>query len=68
MSTVILSANFEVVIPEEIREALRLEAGDTLRVIASGGHVELAPIRPIKAMRGFLRGMDADIERDEDRL
>ncbi len=68
MSTVILSDNFEVVIPPDIRAALHLEAGDTLQVIASEGRVELAPIRPIQSMRGFLRGMDADIERDEDRL
>ena len=68
MSTVILSDNLEVIIPPEIHEALHLKAGETLRVIASEGHVELAPIRPIQSMRGFLRGMDSDIERDEDRL
>ena len=68
MNTVILSDNFEVVIPPDIREALRLEAGETLRVFASEGHVELVPIRPVQSMRGFLRGMDADIEREEDRL
>jgi len=68
MSTVILSDNFEVIIQAEIREALHLEAGETLRVSASNGHVELAPIRSIQSMRGFLRGMDADIERDKDRL
>ena len=68
MSTVVLSNNFEVVIPQDIREALHLETGEKLRVSASEGHVELVPIRPIQSMRGFLRGMNADIERDEDRL
>lgn len=68
MNTVVLSNNFEVVIPQDIREALQLEAGETLCVFASKGHVELVPIRPVQSMRGFLRGMNADIERDEDRL
>ena len=68
MSTVVLSDEFEVVIPVDIREALHLEAGETLRVFASDGHVELVPIRPIQSMRGFLRGMNSEIDRDEDRL
>ena len=68
MSTVVLSDNFEVVIPQDIREALHLEAGETLRVFLSEGRVELVPDRPVQAMRGFLRGMNTDIERDEDRL
>ena len=68
MNTVVLSDNFEVVIPPDIRETLHLEAGETLRVSLSHGHVELIPIRPVQSLRGFLRGMNPDIERDEDRL
>ncbi|HEX4794418.1 MAG TPA: AbrB/MazE/SpoVT family DNA-binding domain-containing protein [Humisphaera sp.] len=69
MSTVVLSDKFEVVLPPDVREALQLEAGETLRISVSEGHVELVPIRPIQSMRGFLRGMNAEIERDdEDRL
>lgn len=67
MSTVILSDKFEVVIPQDVREALHLEAGETLRVSLFEGRVELIPVRPIQSMRGFLRGMNTDIERDEDR-
>jgi hypothetical protein len=34
----------------------------------SGDGVEFIPVRPIQQMRGFLRGMDTTVERDEDRL
>lgn len=68
MSTVTLSANFEVLIPQAIREALQLTAGEQLHVIPYAGRVEFIPVRPIRQMRGFLRGMDTKIEREDDRL
>ena len=67
-STVTLSANFEVLIPLAVREALHLTAGEQLRVLPFDGRVEFIPVRPIQALRGFLTGMDTSIERDEDRL
>jgi len=30
--------------------------------------VEFIPVRPMQEMRGFLRGMDTTIEREDDRL
>ena len=68
MNTVTLSPKFQVVIPQAIREALHLTAGEKLRVIRYAGRVEFIPVRPIQKMRGFLRGMDTRIEREEDRL
>ncbi len=68
MSTVTLSSSFEVLIPQAIREALHLTAGEQLHVIPYAGRVEFIPVRPIQQMRGFLRGMDTTIEREDDRL
>ena len=68
MSTVTLSPKFQVVIPRAIREALQLTAGEKLRVLRYGDRVEFIPVRPIQQMRGFLRGMDTTIEREDDRL
>ncbi len=68
MDTVTLSPKFQVVIPQAIREALKLTAGEKLRVMRYGDRVEFIPIRPIQQMRGFLRGMDTSVEREEDRL
>ncbi len=66
--TVTLSPQFQVVIPEPIREALKLTPGEQLRVLHYADRVEFIPIRPLPQMRGFLRGMDTNIDRDSDRL
>lgn len=68
MDTVTLSPKFQVVIPQAIREALHLTAGEKLRVLRYADRVEFIPVRPIQQMRGFLRGMDTGIEREDDRL
>lgn len=68
MSTVTLSPKFEVLIPQAIREALNLTVGEQLHVIPYAGRVEFIPVRPIQQMRGFLRGMDTTLDREDDRL
>ena len=66
--TVKLSPKFQVVIPQGIREALGLTPGEMLRVLRYSDRVEFIPVRPIKEMRGFLRGMDTAIVREDDLL
>lgn len=68
MDTVTLSPKFQVVIPQAIREALGLKPGEKLRVLRYSDRVEFIPVRPIKEMRGILRGLDTKIEREDDRL
>jgi AbrB family looped-hinge helix DNA binding protein len=68
MSTVTLSPKYQVVIPLAVREALHLSPGEKLRVVRYQDRVELIPVRPLQEMRGFLKGMDTSIEREEDRL
>lgn len=68
MDTVTLSPKFQVVIPQSIREALRLTPGEKLRVLRYSDRVEFIPVRPIQEMRGLLRGIDTEIEREDDRL
>jgi len=67
MTAVTISPKFQVVIPREIREKLELEPGQKVEAIAYDGRIELVPIRPIRAMRGFLRGIDTHVEREKDR-
>lgn len=62
------SPKFEVVIPQAVREALGLTGGEKLRVISYADRVELIPVKSMKQMRGFLRGMDTTIIREPDRL
>ena len=69
MTTTTVSSKFQVVIPKTVRESLRLKPGTKLEVISYNGCIEFIPIRPMKSMRGFLKGMDTHIERErEDRV
>lgn len=68
MSTVTISPKFQVVIPRQIRQQLALEPGQKVEAIAYEGRIELIPVRPMREMRGFLRGLDTEVEREEDRL
>ena len=68
MGTVTLSPKFQVVIPRVIREELKLSPGQKIQAIAYGNRIELIPLRPIKEMRGFLKGIDTQVEREADRL
>jgi AbrB family looped-hinge helix DNA binding protein len=67
MRTVTISPKFQVVIPKAIREELGLSPGQKVQAIVYGERIELIPIRPIKQMRGFLKGIDTTIDREADR-
>lgn len=68
MNTVTLSPKFQVVIPQAIRESLRLKAGQKLQMIDFEGQIVVVPLRPIKEMRGVFKGMNTNFEREPDRL
>ncbi|MHB1045294.1 MAG: AbrB/MazE/SpoVT family DNA-binding domain-containing protein [Thermoanaerobaculia bacterium] len=68
MSTVTVSPKFQVVIPREVREAMKLKAGDEVKVFRFRNRLELVPVRGIASMRGFLRGIDTAVEREPDRV
>ena len=66
-NTVRISSKFQIVIPEALRERLRLRPGQRLHAIPIGSHIELIPVRKLKDMRGFLRGIATDVPRGDDR-
>ena len=68
MNTVIISPEFQVVIPQAIRESLQLKPGQKIQAIQFENRIELIPVLPMKSMRGFLQGIDTTIEREKDRL
>lgn len=68
METVTISPKYQVVIPKSIREGLNLRPGQKVQAIQYGNRVELVPLMPIKQMRGFLRGIDTDVPREDDRV
>lgn len=67
MQTVTISPKFQVVIPKEIREALHLVPGEKLQVFSYQNRLEFVPVKNIKKMRGFLKGIETVIKRDKDR-
>jgi AbrB family looped-hinge helix DNA binding protein len=68
MKAVKLSPKYQVVIPRDVRENLHLIPGQMMQVIAYGNRIELMPSRDIREMRGFLKGIDTTVSREEDRL
>ena len=66
MEAVTLSPKYQVVIPKKIRDRLRLLPGVKLQVISFDDRIEMVPIRPMSEMKGFLKGLNPEFERDED--
>ncbi len=67
METVTISPKFQVVIPRQIREQLKLVPGQKVQAILYENRIELIPLRSVKHMRGFLKGLDTRVDRDKDR-
>lgn len=65
MSTATLSSKFQLVIPKEVREKLRLKSGQKMAVIMKSGGIHLIPVPSSGAIEGFLSGMKSDGLRDE---
>jgi AbrB family looped-hinge helix DNA binding protein len=68
MEKVTISPKYQVVIPQRIRNAMKLFPGQKVQVILYGNRIELVPEKNIKDMRGFLKGINIEFNRDEDRL
>jgi AbrB family looped-hinge helix DNA binding protein len=67
MAAVTVSPKFQVVIPKEVREKLGLSPGQRIQVVVYGDRIELIPVKPVRRMRGFLKGIDTRVPREGDR-
>lgn len=63
-----VSTKYQVVIPRLIRQILNIRPGEKMEIIPHENRIEFIPVRNIKTMRGFLKGMNTTIEREKDRL
>jgi AbrB family looped-hinge helix DNA binding protein len=68
MQTVTVSPKYQIVIPKNIRDALKLRPGQKMRVMEYDGRIELIPDRDISELRGFLKGINTRVEREKDRV
>lgn len=68
MITVKISPKFQVVIPREVRKSFDILPGGKLQILSYQNRIELIPVKKMKKMRGFLKGIDHSVEREKDRL
>lgn len=68
MESVCISPKYQVVIPKSVRNLLKLLPGQKVQVLAYDNRVEMIPEQSITAMRGFLKGIDTTVEREQDRV
>ncbi len=68
MTTVKISPKYQVVIPKEIRNKLKLRPGQKMQILQFGERIEFILLKNIKEARGFLKGIDTNIAREKDRL
>lgn len=68
MKTVTVSPKYQVVIPREVRETLSIKPGEKMQVIHYANRIELVPVKKVKSMRGFLKGIDTTVNREKDRV
>ena len=68
MITVKVSPKFQVVIPLEVRKVFDILPGEKLQILSYENRIELIPMKKIKKMRGFLKGIDTTLEREKDRI
>ncbi len=68
MQAVTVSPKYQVVIPRTVRENLRIKPGQKMQVVEYEGRIELIPQKDIAELRGFLKGINTNFTREEDRL
>jgi len=68
MVAVTVSPKFQVVIPKEIRESMGIVSGQKVQMIKYKNRIELIPIKSMKEMKGFLKGINTEVHRDDDRI
>jgi AbrB family looped-hinge helix DNA binding protein len=61
---IIISSGFRVTIPMHIRTSLGLKPGQKLAILQHLNRIEIIPMRPMKSMRGFLKGIDTSVPRE----
>ena len=67
MTVVTVSPKYQVVIPKDVREKLKIRPGQKVEAFAIGSRIELVPVEPIERFRGRYPTLPP-LERDPDRL
>ena len=68
MKSVTISPKYQVVIPREVRQSMEIKAGSKVQILLYENRIELIPMKNMRRMRGFLKGIDTTVERERDRV
>ncbi len=68
MTAVTVSPKFQIVIPKDVRESMGIVSGQKIQMLTFRNRIELIPIKPIRQMKGSLKGINTNIKREKDRL
>ena len=64
MLEVTLSEQYQIPIPEEIRNSLHLSVGQKFSIVVKGDLISLVPKPSFQALRGILKGANVNNIRD----
>ncbi|MFC2131444.1 AbrB/MazE/SpoVT family DNA-binding domain-containing protein [Bacteroidota bacterium] len=66
MQSVTLSSKYQIVIPSETRKKMNVKPGQQFWVLYERNTIRLIPKVDIMTLFGTLKGMDTNIEREEE--
>jgi AbrB family looped-hinge helix DNA binding protein len=65
LKQVTVSAKFQIVIPREVRESMDIQPGTRVQVLQYENRIELIPLREPKSLRGFIKGINTEVDRQD---
>jgi AbrB family looped-hinge helix DNA binding protein len=65
MSTVTVSDDFQIRLPDEIRKQMNIRPGQKLSVFQDQEGVRIVPLQPIESYRGIAKGMPVEGYREK---
>lgn len=68
MTEVTVSPKYQIVTPKKIRESMGIVSGQKVQIISYQGRIEVIPLKAMNEMKGFLKGIDTNVAREEDRI
>ena len=68
MNAVTVSPKFQIVIPRDLRESMDIQPGTKVQILQYENRLELIPLKSPKSLRGFLKGIDTNVDRELDRV
>lgn len=68
INTVTVSPKYQIVIPRDVRNSMEISPGEKVQVLQYENRIELIPLKKLKEMRGFLKGIDTTVKCEKDRV